>query len=337
MLSIKKGFKLTKSIIALTSLAVASFAMASNASAKETRINIVTASPGGVWYSLGARYAQLLEQNIDNVIVTSSQGGSVPNARQVDAGEAQVGVIYADFAQKAFVGEAPFREKLENLRILATIAPGKLQVAVPSSTKIESLADLADKRINPTKVGWGTRDVVEMVLQEGAGLSFNDIKSKGGNVFALDHSDGMNMMVNGQLDALFFLGGAASSIMSLHTNPGIRVVPIDGEIRDNILNADSNKDNIFFADEITSSMYDFLEQPVPTISVMQVLLINKDMSEDLVYEMTKVIYEQSEDLKTLFSGQQDEAFKIEDATKGNVIPYHAGAKRYFEEQGVSVK
>lgn len=298
-----KFFSRSKAI-ALTSVVLSTLLITSTASADTTRLNIVTASPGGVWYSLGARYAQLIEHNIENVTVTSSQGGSVPNARQVDAGEADVGVIYADFAQKAYIGESPFREAHENLRILAAIAPGKLQIAVPKSTDIHTLKDLSDKRINPTKVGWGTRDVAEMVLREGAGLSFNDIKASGGNVFALDHSDGMNMMVNRQLDALFFLGGAASSIMSLNTNPGVRIIPIDGEIRDNIINAESNTDGIFFADTITKSMYDFIDEPIPTISVMQVLLVNKNMPDELVYEMTKLLYEQGDDLKDLFSGQK---------------------------------
>src|SRR5690625_661251 len=328
-------FKKTKAL----PIAIASSLLLSTAPvhAQTDTISIVTASPGGVWYSLGARYAQLLEQNIDGLTVTSSQGGSVPNARQVNAGEADVGVIYADFAQKAYVGEAPFRESHENLRILAPIAPGKLQVAVPAKSDIYSLKDLADKRINPTKVGWCTRDIAEMVLQEGIGASFDDIKLNGGNVFALDHNDGMNMMVNGQLDALFFLGGAASTIMSLDTNPGVRIVPIEGEVLENILNSEANADGIFFGDEITNNMYGFLDESVPTVSVMQVFLVNKDLPEDLAYEMTKLLYEEGDSLKDLFSGQQDETFNLKDAGKGAVIPFHPGALKYLEENGITIE
>ncbi|MBV6272910.1 TAXI family TRAP transporter solute-binding subunit [Alcaligenaceae bacterium CGII-47] len=314
---------------------ISAFLLVSTVNA-ETRLKIVTASPGGVWYSLGARYAQLLEQNMSDVIVTSAQGGSVPNARQVDAGEADVGIIYADFAQKARAGEAPFRDKLENLRILAAIAPGKLQIAVPEKSDIHNVQDLKNKRINPTKIGWGTRDVAEMVLKEGPGITFDSIKANGGNVFSLDHNDGMSMMVNGQLDALFFLGGAASIIMSLETNPGVRLLPVGGELRDKILNSPANSDKIYFADEITNKMYPSLQQPIPTVSVMQVFIVNKDLPEAVAYEMTKLLYEKGDGLKDLFSGQQDETFNVKDVAKGAVIPMHPGAKRYVEEQGIKV-
>lgn len=331
-LGLVRSKKFTLSILSFVSACL----LASAAHADTTRLKIVTASPGGVWYSLGARYAQLLEQNLDNVLVTSAQGGSVPNARQVDAGEADVGIIYADFAQKAYVGEAPFRDKLENLRILATIAPGKMQIAVPKSSDIRSITDLSNKRINPTKIGWGTRDVAAMVLKDGAGITFDAIKANGGNVFSLGHNDGMNMMVNGQLDALFFLGGAASIIMSLETNPGVRLIPVDGKIRDQFLSSADNSNNVFFADEITNKMYSNLTEPVPTISVMQVFLVNKDLPDELAYKMTKVLYEKGDGLKDLFGGQQDETFNIKDVNKGAVIPMHPGAKRYIEEQGIKV-
>ncbi|MGE4533873.1 TAXI family TRAP transporter solute-binding subunit [Halomonas sp.] len=321
---------------ALATVFASAFLFTSMGYAESDRLKIVTASPGGVWYSIGARYAQILEQEIDGLMVTSSRGGSVPNARQVNAGEADVGIIYTDLAKKAFEGEAPFREELKNLRILAAIAPGKLQVAVPKDSDVQSLLDLADKRINPTPIGWGTRDVVEMVLDTGAGLTFNGIQSNGGNVFGVGHDDGMNMMVNGQLDALFFLGGAASTIMSLDSNPGVRLIPIDGEFRTNVLESEKNEGGVFFADEVTSDMYEFVDDPVQTIGVMQVFIVNKDLPEERAYEMVKILYEQREGLTDLFAGQEDEAFDMQSAAKGAAIPFHPGARRYLEEKGITI-
>ncbi len=320
----------------LASAIASTFFFASVGHADTNRMKIVTASPGGLWYSLGARYAQVLEQNIDGLTVTSSGGGSVPNARQVNAKEADVGIIYTDLAQKAYEGEAPFREKLGNLRILAAIAPGKLQVAVPKDSNIQKLEDLADKRINPTPIGWGTRDIAAMVLKTGVELTFDGIQSNGGNVFGVGHDDGMNMMVNGQLDALFFLGGAASTIMSLDSNPGVRLIPIDGEVRANILESEENAGGIFFADEITSEMYEFVDEPIPTIGVMQVFVVNKDLPEERAYDMVKTLYEHRDELVDLFPGQASEAFDPQASSNAAAIPFHPGARRYLEEQGVTV-
>ena len=43
-----------------------------------------------------------------------------------------------------------------------------------------------------------------------------------------------------------------------------------------------------------------------------------------------------EDLVDLFAGQSGEAFDIQASTKAAVIPFHPGALRYLEEQGVSI-
>lgn len=305
------------------------------AAASPTQLKIVSASPGGIWYTLGARYAQLLEQNLSDVRVTAATGGSVPNARNVDAGKADVGIIYSDFAKRARDGEAPFREKLPNLRILATIAPGKLQFAVAEQGDIQSLADMSDKRFNGASIGTGTREVAQMALA-GAGITYESMKANGGNVVGVGHSDGMNMMQNRQLDAIVFLGGAGSHIMSLDSNPGVRILPIDGKLRETILASPANENGMYFEDTITSAMYDFIDEPVPTISVMQVFLVSKDLPDELAYEMVKVIYEKGDDLRKLFPGQGQETFKLEDAPKGGSIPFHEGAKRYFAEQGIKV-
>lgn len=305
------------------------------AAASPTQLKIVSASPGGIWYTLGARYAQLLEQNLDDVRVTAATGGSVPNARNVNDGKADVGIIYSDFAKRAREGEAPFRDKHSNLRILATIAPGKLQFAVSETGDIRSLADMSDKRLNGAAIGTGTREIAQMALA-GADITYQSMKANGGNVVGVGHNDGMNMMQNRQLDAIVFVGGAGSHIMSLDSNPGVRILPIDGEVRDRILSSPANENGMYFKDTITSDMYDFIEEPIPTISVMQVFLVNKDLSDDLAYEMVKVIYEKGDDLRKLFPGQFKETFNLEDASKGGSIPFHEGTKRYFAEQGIQL-
>lgn len=305
------------------------------AAAFPTQLKIVSASPGGIWYNLGASYAHLLEQNISGLRVTAASGGSFSNALVVNDGKADVGILWSDYAERARAGKAPFREKLTNLRILATVAPGKLQFAVPAESDIQSLADLSDKRINPTLIASGTRELTEMALA-GADITFNSIKANGGNVVSVNHNDGMTMMQNRQLDALVFLGGAGSHIMSLSSSPGIRLLPINGKLRETILASPGNESGVFFEDSISSSMYDFIEDPVPTISVMQVILVNKDLPDDVAYEMVKIIYEKGDGLRKLFPGQAQEAFKLEDAPRGGSIPFHEGAKRYFAEQGIQV-
>jgi len=50
-----------------------------------------------------------------------------------------------------------------------------------------------------------------------------------------------------------------------------------------------------------------------------------------------LLYEEGDSLKDLFSGQQDETFNLKDAGKGAVIPFHPGALKYLEENGITIE
>ena len=64
------------------------------------------------------------------------------------------------------------------------------------------------------------------------------------------------------------------------------------------------------------------------------MLTNKDVSDDLVYKMTKTIAENKDALTEsfgLFRGAKKESM-----APANEVEYHPGAVKYFEESGISV-
>ena len=64
------------------------------------------------------------------------------------------------------------------------------------------------------------------------------------------------------------------------------------------------------------------------------LLLKKRFAEDDVYNLTKAIFDNSEDIaKEHAKGAE---LSLENATEGLTVPFHAGAAKYFKEKGIEV-
>ena len=76
-----------------------------------------------------------------------------------------------------------------------------------------------------------------------------------------------------------------------------------------------------------------MEEDVSIPAVMATLIVSKDADEELVYELTKVLFEQTGDLT---HAKKDE-ISAQAAVNGVPTPFHPGAARYFAELGLEVE
>ena len=82
---------------------------------------------------------------------------------------------------------------------------------------------------------------------------------------------------------------------------------------------------------IPAGTYEGQDSDVATIKRHTIFICHKDMAENLVYVMTKLIFEHREDLVLAYR-----AFNIDAATVAAGLPLqlHPGAERYYREQGI---
>ncbi len=73
---------------------------------------------------------------------------------------------------------------------------------------------------------------------------------------------------------------------------------------------------------------------VNIMSIPWVLMTNGDVSEDLVYDLTKAVAEHKDDLKASFGAFA--AFDPATMAPASSVPYHPGALKYYEEAGIEV-
>ena len=78
-------------------------------------------------------------------------------------------------------------------------------------------------------------------------------------------------------------------------------------------------------------VYKSVTEPVPTIGTYTILIVRKDLPEDLVYEITKLYFANKEELAKSIKALGE--LEPEEAAKNTGFPLHPGAEKYYKEIG----
>ena len=77
-----------------------------------------------------------------------------------------------------------------------------------------------------------------------------------------------------------------------------------------------------------------MTEDVKTVAVMATYIVDNDLSEETVYEITKSIFENKEAIAAAHvKGAELDSTKAVEGIPAEV-PFHAGAQKYFKEIGV---
>ncbi|UJL45552.1 TAXI family TRAP transporter solute-binding subunit [Virgibacillus sp. NKC19-16] len=287
-------------------------------------VTILTGGSSGVYYPLGGALAEMF-QSLGANANSQSTAASAANATTLNQGDAEIGFSMGDTAADAYEGIDSFEEQgaQENIRSLASMYPNYLQIVATESSGIETVEDLAGKSVAVGAPASGTEISAQRVL-EAYGMSYDDI-----NEDFLSFSEGVEGIQNGNIDAVVISSGLPNAgVLELQTTQDVVVVEID---EDTILEMQEDYP-AFFPSTVPQDVYD-LEEDVTTIAVNNVLLTHSDVSDDVVYAMTKTIFENIDQLRDTHNAAQD--FTLEEALDNLPAPLHPGAERYFEEQGIT--
>ena len=313
-------------IVFMVSLAVC--LIAPGAQAEKKFLRMFSGPEGGSWYPLGSAMMSIVEKNT-SLSTSNGPGGGVGNCKAVNAARADLGWSYTHTVYNAYEGRGKFKKKNTNLRHLMSLYPGVFQIAVPKKSKIYTVGDLKDKRIVPGKVGFSGTVIAEQVLKT-YGITFDSIKKNGGSVSYVGYSDSAALMKDGHSDCYMAVTSCPqSTIIDLNFRPGIRFLPVDAAHMKAILEMEPG----LMETIIPKDAYKGLEADVPAVGTVTCVVVNKDVPDDMVYEIVKTLYAHWPELAQV-KKKAIEASKPEKALMGARIPVHPGAMRYYKEKGI---
>ncbi|WP_119678422.1 TAXI family TRAP transporter solute-binding subunit [Indioceanicola profundi] len=288
-------------------------------------ITVLTGGTSGVYYPLGVSLAKIYADSIKG-INTNAQAtkASVENLNLLQAGRGEVGFALGDSVADAWAGnkEAGFPQKLDKLRAIGAIYPNFIQIVARKDSGIQSLADLKGKRVSVGAPRSGTELNARAVFSA-AGLSYDDL----GKLEYLPFAESVELVKNRQLDATLQSSGlGVASIRDLASHNEIVIVPVPQDVVTKIGNP------VYISATIPANTYDGQTEDVPTAAVVNILVTREGLEDDLVYQMTKAMFEQKAQL--VASHNAASAIGKANAVQGLPIPLHPGAERYYKEEGV---
>lgn len=262
------------------------------------------------------------------IAVAQASSGSVENVRSVVEGTIESGLIQADVAYWAYTGTAMYEseEPAGDLRAIARLYDELLHIVVPADSGIESVADLAGKRVSLGDEGSGTLIEMRLVL-DAYGLSEDEIEP-----FYLRPEPSSDMMLNGELDAYAFIGGAPLlAVEDLARRMPIRLIPFTDEDAAALV-----EENPFLETAtIPAGTYKDVAATT-TLSVAALWVTSASVDARIVEGITRALWHPTTQVLLENGHPRGREIELDQAVTGVPIPLHPGAVRFYEEAGLTI-
>ena len=298
------------------------------APAKAQNINIATATTGGVYYPLGNAMAQLFNHKIPGIKASAGATAGTPqNILLMQKKEAEVAFAQNGVAYYAYNGKEMFKDKpTKFLRGITNLYPNVMHIVVAANSNIKSIKDFEGKKFVPGAIGSATeinsREILGLY-----GLDYKDKKNVKGEY--LGYSEAAEALKDGRVDGILIAGGLpTSAVLDAASALKIRILSLEPDMIAKL------KQTMPWYYEITIPKGTYMGQTedVHTVAVANLLICREDLSNDLVYNMTKALHENQKELVAAHSAAKD--MKLQDALKGMTVPLHPGAEKYYKEKGI---
>ncbi|MFN2437187.1 MAG: TAXI family TRAP transporter solute-binding subunit, partial [Desulfotignum sp.] len=203
--------------------------------------------------------------------------------------------------------------------------PNLLQVVALKKSGITNIEQVKGRNISTGSPGSGTNFMAEAVLKA------LDIPLDSYNDSRLSFTESANALRDGTIDVgIWSVGPGTSSILDLATTHEITILPFTPEQTQKILAAETTYAGV----ELSGGVYRGVDENVPTIGVWNVIICQASLETDLVYNLTKALFEHNDYLKKI---HPTASYTVpENTVKYSPIPLHPGTIKYLEEKGLTV-
>ncbi|MCQ2555435.1 MAG: TAXI family TRAP transporter solute-binding subunit [Clostridia bacterium] len=285
----------------------------------------------GGYMMLGTAIASIVNEKLpEDVYITPVQEslGSVGNIKAIESGERELGIASSNVCLDAANARTEdFPEKATEVMAWFTAHYGITYSIATKASGIKTWKDFEGKKVSIGSFGSNDAYLALNVFLPAAGVDVSKVK-----IEYLGMGDSTTAMSDGQIDAYIGTGAPkVASILSLTESRDTVFVPMDQAAIDKCL---ADYPEFIIKDMKQSDMPSMImdAESYPTVAMKHVVIIDKDIDEDLVYNMTKYVFENLDKVQSVKA--EFAVITLEEAAKGTGIAIHPGAAKYFKEKGV---
>ena len=323
----------------LLAAAIAGLALVGGlAQAQEMKFwRIGTGGAGGTYFPIGGLIANAISSPPGSrscakggtcgvpglVAIAVSTNASVANMNAIHAGQLDAGLAGAQSVTQGYEGSGKFKgNKKDKVRVIANLYPEDMHLVLKKGLKLNSLKDLAGKKVGVAAAGSGTQVSVKMILKH------YNIKA---NQHELNLGQSTQRLADGQIDAFFYAGGwPFAALIQLGSTKGFDLYSFSkSEIK-----AINGIIPYYVESMIPAGGYENIKHDTPTLAVNGQLVTSVDQPADLIYGITKALWSKKTRGLLDKGHAKGKAIRLETALKGVLIPLHPGAEKYYKEVGM---
>ena len=288
-------------------------------------VTIGTAPAGGAFAPVGNAIANVVDSNKGDLNwVVSPQGtkGTQENIRKLESSEIEFAMANAAISYFATKGEGAWKKPHE-VRAVATLAPNVGVFVTTKSSGIKTVEDLKGKRVVLGPAGAGF-DYFLKPLLSAHGVSYEDLTVLNGNYFSAG-----DMIADGKADAAF-MGGAIPipAVTQLCASQDVVFIKLADDAAEKL-----KAYPFYFPVPVKADVYSDLDEDLTGINVGNMHLItHAGVDEDLVYNLTKLMYENRDQVAEKHPAGK--AINPKNAVRDTGTPFHPGAIRFYKEAGI---
>lgn len=301
------------------------------AAAKTRFVTIGTGGVTGVYYPTGGAIAKIVNKKRKQYgirVTVESTGGSVFNVNAVMAGDLDFGVVQSDRQYQAWYGLAEWKgHPQKKLRSVFSIHPETFFLVAAVDAGIKRYPDLKGKAVAVGNPGSGQRQNFIDILKE-YGMSYKDFARAEG----LKAAESPKMLQDGRVDAFIYTVGNPAGMIKEATagRRKVRFIAVDEPQLQSLI----KKYPYYVRAYIPIHFYPLAanKKDVLTFAVKATFVTSIDVPNDIVYAITKEVFENFEDFKKLHKAYSTLTKKK--MLEGLTAPIHPGAMKYYKEAGL---
>ncbi|HJS33068.1 MAG TPA: TAXI family TRAP transporter solute-binding subunit [Alphaproteobacteria bacterium] len=307
--------------------------LAASTAASAQTVEWVAGQLGGGWYVMSTGMAKLVQDKNPGLNVRVVPGGGTANPSKIEQGQSQLGMGLDIFAKAARDGVGIYQGKphAKVMMIGQSFSDNYLHVMRAEGANL-GFADLfktPNIKIGVTKAG-SSDEMTFRFVQDYYGTSYDKMRGSGVRIVQGDYNELASAWKDRHVDYMFIvlgIPGAAVIDMSQGRKGELMAWPSD------LVEAFSKKYG-YSKGAFPATTYPTLQKgPVNTIIMATTLMVSSDLSDEVVYKVTKTLCENQADLPKIHASM--DVFDCKKAVDTRPVPVHPGALKYYKERGIA--